>query len=208
MLLCLRCGNGDVTLRVTEAAFQLRISNEEMEQTKATLIENGLIDDGLLPTAWDRRQYTSDSSAARVARYRERMKRPCNVTEKKCNALETETETETEIKKKRKGKNSDSKRFTPPTDEQVAEYCRERGNKINPAHFCAYYESRGWRIGNAPMKSWQAAVRTWEQRDNGGSNGGAHQQIDRRSRAQRVSDTLDEIARADIERNGVADSLD
>jgi hypothetical protein len=28
----------------------------------------------------------------------------------------------------------------------------------------AFYESKGWKVGNQPMKDWKAAVRTWEQR--------------------------------------------
>jgi hypothetical protein len=56
-------------------------------------------------------------------------------------------------------------RFTPPTAEEVALYCKERRNNVNADRFCAFYESKGWRVGNQPMKDWRAAVRTWEQRD-------------------------------------------
>lgn len=80
MLLCLRCCNGDVTLQDDEVAFQLRISNEEWAETKAILQDKGLIDEQSMPTAWDRRQYVSDSSAARVAAHRARKKQRCNVT--------------------------------------------------------------------------------------------------------------------------------
>ena len=63
-------------------------------------------------------------------------------------------------------------RFTAPTVEQVAEYCRERGNNVDPQRFVDFYISNGWRVGRNPMKSWQAAVRTWEQREEG-RNGAA-----------------------------------
>ena len=56
-----------------------------------------------------------------------------------------------------------TKRFTPPTVEEVAAYCRERGNQVDPHRFVDFYTSKGWRIGKSPMKDWQAAVRTWEQ---------------------------------------------
>ena len=59
------------------------------------------------------------------------------------------------------------KRFSPPTRDEVADYCEERGNGIDPDRFVAYYESNGWRVGRNPMKDWRAAVRTWEQRDAG-----------------------------------------
>lgn len=57
------------------------------------------------------------------------------------------------------------KRFTPPTVEEVDAYCKERGNKINPQTFVDFYEAKGWKVGNNPMKDWKACVRTWEQRD-------------------------------------------
>ena len=57
------------------------------------------------------------------------------------------------------------RRFTKPTVEEVAEYCRERGNRINAQSFVDFYESKGWKVGNSPMKDWKSCVRTWEQRD-------------------------------------------
>ena len=57
---------------------------------------------------------------------------------------------------------TESKRFVKPTLAQVAEYCRDRGNNVNPERWYAHYESNGWKVGKSPMKDWQAAVRTWE----------------------------------------------
>ena len=56
------------------------------------------------------------------------------------------------------------KAFTPPSAEEVAAYCRERGNDISPESFCSFYASKGWRVGNQPMKDWRAAIRHWETR--------------------------------------------
>ena len=56
-------------------------------------------------------------------------------------------------------------RFTPPTVEEVEQYCRERKNKVNAQQFVDFYASKGWKVGTQPMKDWQAAIRTWEQRD-------------------------------------------
>lgn len=53
-------------------------------------------------------------------------------------------------------------RFTPPTPEQVAEYCRERKNTVDPNKFFDYYTANGWKVGKNSMKDWKAAVRTWE----------------------------------------------
>lgn len=67
-----------------------------------------------------------------------------------------------------------AKRFTPPTVEEVQAYCQERGNNINPEQFVDFYASKGWKVGNSPMKDWKACVRTWEKRDNSNPKVGAN----------------------------------
>lgn len=53
-------------------------------------------------------------------------------------------------------------RFTPPTLEEVQDYCLERNNGVDAQHFLDYYSANGWKVGRNPMKDWKAAVRTWE----------------------------------------------
>lgn len=57
-------------------------------------------------------------------------------------------------------------RFTAPTVDDVKAYCLERKNSIDPIRFHSYYESNGWKVGRNPMRSWKAAVVTWEKGDN------------------------------------------
>lgn len=57
-----------------------------------------------------------------------------------------------------------------PTLEQIAAYCAERGNAVDPSRFLDYYESKGWLIGKSPMKDWRAAVRTWERNERNGKS--------------------------------------
>ena len=73
----------------------------------------------------------------------------------------------TKEKEKEKDNDKENKKrvFIPPTVNEVAEYCRERNNDINPERFIDFYTSKGWKVGNQPMKDWKAAVRTWEKRD-------------------------------------------
>ena len=52
--------------------------------------------------------------------------------------------------------------FHKPTMEEVAAYCQERGNNIDPQRFIDHYESNGWMVGRTKMKDWKATVRTWE----------------------------------------------
>ena len=75
---------------------------------------------------------------------------------------EKEIDKETDIKENIGAK---STRFTPPTLEEVTAYCKERNNGVNPQRFIDFYESKGWVVGKVKMKSWKAAVRTWEPKD-------------------------------------------
>jgi hypothetical protein len=68
-----------------------------------------------------------------------------------------------DINKESKEKKSTA--FLPPSIDQVAEYCRERKNNVDPQMFIDFYESKGWMVGKSKMKDWKASVRTWEQRD-------------------------------------------
>lgn len=61
------------------------------------------------------------------------------------------------------------KRFIPPTQDDVALYCKERRNDVDAERFVDFYSSKGWMIGKNKMKCWKSAVRTWER--NGNSNG-------------------------------------
>jgi hypothetical protein len=66
--------------------------------------------------------------------------------------------------------NKESGRYFPgftmkkPQPQNVEKYALSIGFRINGEQFCNYYESKGWLIGKSPMKSWEAAVRTWKQR--------------------------------------------
>lgn len=73
MLFCNRC-NVSETLHETEVMFQLRISSEEWQKTKANFIAKGFINEANEVLNWDKRQYTSDSSTERVIRHREKKK--------------------------------------------------------------------------------------------------------------------------------------
>ena len=80
-------------------------------------------------------------------------------------AIEEEEEEEVEevptVPKKREAR----KRFSPPSAAEVREYCRERENAVDAESFVDFYAAKGWKVGNAPMKDWKAAVRTWEKRE-------------------------------------------
>jgi hypothetical protein len=55
-------------------------------------------------------------------------------------------------------------RFVPPSLEEVRAYCESKGYSFDPEAFHAFYESKGWKVGKNPMKSWKAACVTWQKR--------------------------------------------
>lgn len=55
-----------------------------------------------------------------------------------------------------------TKRFSPPTVEEVRAYCIERRNNVDAERFVDYYTANGWQVGKNKMRDWKAAVRTWE----------------------------------------------
>ena len=104
---------------------------------------------------------------ARVQNHRVRKKCNADVTHNVTPLLEEEKEREKELEVLKKP-NTTSK--AKPTFEELASYCKERGELISADAFWDFYESVGWKIGNRPMKDWQAAVRTWEKRVSGNSH--------------------------------------
>lgn len=56
------------------------------------------------------------------------------------------------------------KRFSPPSLEEVAAYCEERKNGIDPQAFIDFYSAKNWMIGKNKMKDYKACIRTWESR--------------------------------------------
>lgn len=82
---------------------------------------------------------------------------------------EVEVEEEVEAEEERGADKPPTRtRFVPPTVEEVAEYVRERGSKVDPQGFINYYAARGWMMGKYPMTDWKAACRNaehWERWD-------------------------------------------
>lgn len=70
-------------------------------------------------------------------------------------------------------------RFTPPTVDEVREYCRERGNTVDAERFVDFYAAKGWMVGKNRMKDWKAAVRTWEKEDGDGKRRSQPRGVDR-----------------------------
>lgn len=119
-------------------------------------------------------KHTANDTATRTAKHtaNDTANRTANRTADRTandTAIYINTKTKTETKTKTKKREGDgcahpgrAPVFTPPTEEEVAAYCRERGNRVDALKWRDYYASKGWVVGRSPMRDWRASVRSWE----------------------------------------------
>ena len=135
-----------------------------------TFREFGMIEwdgNGICVANWNKHQNIEgldkirEQNRLRQAKYRENQKllSDSNVIVTSRNETELELELDTEKEKK-------STKFIPPTIKEIDDYCKERKNSVNADKFYNFYQAKGWMVGRNKMKDWQAAVRTWEIKDN------------------------------------------
>jgi hypothetical protein len=126
--------------------------------------------DHLIATGEVGRQTTNKYSVITVVKYDEYQSEGRQTADKgQSNGSLRATNEEREEIKESNLKEKDKKkvvRFAPPSVEEVKAYCDDRNNGIDPESFIDFYSSKGWKVGNQPMKDWQAAIRTWERRHN------------------------------------------
>ena len=84
---------------------------------------------------------------------------------KKANEKEKEKEKEKENDSDMADKPPTRHSFSPPSLDDVRDYCRGKGYNVDPERFVDYYTSNGWKVGRNPMKDWKAAVRSWERKE-------------------------------------------
>lgn len=67
-------------------------------------------------------------------------------------------------KKIKENKRKEYKSFTPPTLEEISEYCQQRNNNVNAKRFYDYYSSANWKDSKGePVKNWkQKMIAVWE----------------------------------------------
>lgn len=168
MLLCLRCSNTLVTLHDDEVAFQLRIDADELAKTKTLFVSKKFIDERWNLLNWDKRQFKSDTSNARVAKHRalqkEKQKGSSNddvtLPKQKTNAPDTDTDTDTEVRAgkptRKRGQKKCPKNFIvePEAMEAMAEECPDVDIKAQTKIF------RDHEFKDAKT-DWPATWRNW-----------------------------------------------
>lgn len=172
-----RCNAGGMIFLTENVPYTTKMLADELGfdesviQLAITALERlGMIqtDDFLTVTGWSEHQNVDgldkirEQTRERVARYRANQKQlECNVTS---NATVTHGNgTDIDKEEEKDLINNKRKRFTPPTVDEVRQYCKERKNQVDAERFVDFYTSKGWVIGkNSPMKDWKSAVRNWE----------------------------------------------
>ncbi|MDP2218503.1 MAG: hypothetical protein Q8J68_14595 [Methanolobus sp.] len=123
-------------------------------------------------TLWSRRiikdEKEREFNRLRQQRFRIKEKRNANITphitEPSQDVSVSVSVSDTNKKKIYKRKNVV---FVCPSLNEIMQYCKERGNNIDPEEWMAFYESNGWMVGKNNMKNWKAAIVTWEKRKKG-----------------------------------------
>lgn len=59
---------------------------------------------------------------------------------------------------------SQKKKFTPPTVEEVDDFCYENNLGIDASEFVDFYTANGWMVGKNHMKDWKATARNWDRK--------------------------------------------
>ena len=108
-----------------------------------------------------------DKASTRSEELRKMISSYNSETVKECPRLSETNHDKPDRTEQNKEQNKEQKQaFSKPSLYEVVEYCDERKNGIDAGSFIDFYESKGWKVGNTPMKDWKASIRTWEKRDN------------------------------------------
>ena len=167
-----------------EMALKLEEDEENVVVTINYLKIQGLLEerdgDGFLPEAASSIGSETKSNVYKKARKALVGNIPTQI-QPPSNQIPTDIEIEEDIDKEKEIEVSadesaahTAKRFRKPTFEEVAAYCKERNNNVDPQRFIDFYESKGWKVGKTPMKDWKACIRTWEKDDKSPPKKGAN----------------------------------
>lgn len=86
------------------------------------------------------------------------------------------------------------KRFTPPTLEEVQDYCKERNNNVDAKKFFEYYNAGNWKDskGNS-VKNWKQKLITWENKSTVKSVPAFNNPYKQEDKVEKPKETEDEL---------------
>lgn len=105
---------------------------------------------------------------SRLVNFTRQNSKNCESDSEKVRQSNTDNNTSTNTKNKRV-----KKVFTPPTLEEVQEYCRSRNNNVDAKKFFDFFEASDWvdSKGNK-VRNWKQKVITWESYNKGAKDNG------------------------------------
>ena len=80
-----------------------------------------------------------------------------------------------------KSKYIGTRRFVAPSIDEVRSYCLTKQYDVDAETFVAWNESKGWKVGNQPMKCWKSALTTWALRSKKNGKANINKQSSRQS---------------------------
>lgn len=142
-------------------AAKLGLAARDADEVRRRLIEAELVDEEWQPTGWGRRQYSSDTSADRTRKWRQKNQqhnggqRHGDVT---VTPPDTDTDTEPEKKRARKRATPPPKSFeiTPDLEQWAQTEATGIDLKAETVKFLDYHRAKG-----NSLKDWIAAWRNW-----------------------------------------------
>ena len=148
----------------SELALDLDEKEDDVSVTLMYLLQTGLAEtsdniDFFFPYAVE--NTGSETSAAKRMRDMRERNNVTPLLRDRYVEIDIEKEKDIEIENREK-----SKKFTPPTLEEVQDYAKERESSTDPVKFWQYYDAGGWKDGQGkPVKNWKQKFLTWERHD-------------------------------------------
>jgi hypothetical protein len=156
------CDRGQSIMSLSNWAERWKVSRDTVRNFFTLLKNDGMIHTENLTKSTRITIYNYDS-------YQEDLHDGQTLTERKANASQTQSDTNKNEKNDKNINNNiigeKSKRFIPPTLEEIKSFILEKKYAVNAEKFFNYYASNGWKVGKNKMKDWKAAVRTWQQNE-------------------------------------------
>jgi hypothetical protein len=112
---------------------------------------------------------------------------------------DSDSKSDSDNKKDSKNKKDNKKGFTPPTLEEVKNYCNSIVAIIDPQEFIDYYKSNGWKVGKNAMKDWEATIRSWNSKAKKNPQGYQSFKVSKPSAIDTYNALAEKYAREDLE---------
>lgn len=155
----IECKRGQTVMSLRNWADRWKVSRDSARNFLELLKKDGMITTENLTN-------TTRITVCNYEDYQGGLRTDQTLSKRKANAKQTPADTNNNDNNDNNSIVNKSARFSPPTIEEIKDYCVKRNNSVDANIFFDFYESNGWLVGKNKMKDWKASVRTWENREN------------------------------------------